>query len=275
MNFHSSARLQTSARRFDREVLNDQGFLIVNADDWGRDSKTTDQTLDCYVRGVLSSVSAMVFMDDSERAAAIALDRQIDAGLHLNFTTPFSMGASKRLTEHQSRISRFLSRWRFVQTIYHPGLANSFEYVVAAQLDEFHRLYGERPGRIDGHHHMHLCANVLLGQLLPSGTIVRRNFSFQRGEKNVANRLYRTTIDHVLARRHFLTDFFFSLPPIQSECHLERIFSTARHSVVEVETHPINEEEYQFLAEGRIFAFANSLTIAPCFKVNRHCSTVN
>ena len=35
-------------------------------------------------------VSAMVFMEDSERAASIARADAIDAGLHLNFTTAFS-----------------------------------------------------------------------------------------------------------------------------------------------------------------------------------------
>ena len=66
------------------------GFLIVNADDWGRDAETTDRIFECVVPGAVSSVSAMVFMQDSERAAGIAREHGIEAGLHLNFTTPFS-----------------------------------------------------------------------------------------------------------------------------------------------------------------------------------------
>ncbi len=45
-----------------------EGVLIVNADDWGRDRETTDHTLECVVGGAVSSVSAMVFMEDSTRA---------------------------------------------------------------------------------------------------------------------------------------------------------------------------------------------------------------
>ena len=45
--------------------------------------------------------------------------------------------------------------------VYHPGLASSFEYVVKAQLEEYERLYGAPANRVDGHHHMHLCANVV------------------------------------------------------------------------------------------------------------------
>jgi hypothetical protein len=146
--------------------------------------------------------------------------------------------------------------------VYHQGLANSFDYVVAAQLEEFHRIYGEKPRRVDGHHHMHLCANVLFAGLLPSGTMVRRNFSFQPGEKSGVNRLYRGFIDRILARRHRLTDFLFSLPPLEPATRLEQIFSAARHAVVEVETHPVNPEEYHFLMGSQILRWTNGLHLA-------------
>ena len=157
------------------------GALVINADDWGRDRDTTDHTLECIRAGSVSSVSAMVFMEDSEGAAARAREQGIDAGLHLNFTTAFStVGTAMLLKEHQQRLSHYLRRHRFAQVVFHPGLTRSFEYVVNVQLDEFSRLYGTAPDRIDGHHHMHLCANVVLGKLLPGGTVVRRNFSFRR-----------------------------------------------------------------------------------------------
>src|ERR1044071_8087146 len=71
-------------------VHSDEGLLIVNADDWGRDARTTDMIAACVSQHTGSSVSAMVFMEDSERAAAIARANGIDAGLHLNLTTPFT-----------------------------------------------------------------------------------------------------------------------------------------------------------------------------------------
>jgi YdjC-like protein len=240
------------------------GVLIVNADDWGRDPGITDRTLDCALSGAVSSVSAMVFMEDSERAAAIARERTIDAGLHLNLTTPFSApGCPAPLAERQSEVARHLLRHRFAQTVFHPGLVRSFEYVVAAQLEEFRRLYGAAPQRLDGHHHMHLCANVILAGLLPPGTLVRRNFSFQPGEKSPWNRLYRKAVDHMLARRHHLLDFFFSLVPLEAPGRLQRVFGLARRFAVEVETHPVHQEEYRFLTEGHIFREARDVRIAP------------
>lgn len=244
--------------------------LIVNADDWGRDRETTEKILDCTRCGAVSSVSAMVFMEDSERGAAVARERGIDCGLHLNFITPFSRaGTPRRLSEHQHRLSRYLLWHRFAQVLFHPGLINSFEYVVAAQLDEFSRLFGEPPDRIDGHHHMHLCANVVFRKLMPPGTVVRRNFTFQPGEKGLCNRIYRQLIDSRLQRRHQLADFLFNIFPLDPRDRLKRIFSLARQFVVEVETHPVNPDEYRFLAGGEIFRLAGDLQVAKRFVLRK------
>lgn len=245
-----------------------KGILIVNADDWGRNHETTERISECILRGAVSSVSAMVFMEDSERAATVAQERGIDAGLHLNLTTTFSAAqCPASLVQRQQEMAKYLLRRRLAQAMFHPGLIPSFKYVVSAQLDEFFRLYGRLPDRIDGHHHMHLCANVLFAKLLPAGTVVRRNFSFQPGEKSLYNRLYRKVVDRMLARRHRLTDFFFSLPPLHPAERLQRIFSLARQFVVELETHPVNPEEYRFLAGGEIFRWIGDVPIAPCFAV--------
>jgi hypothetical protein len=240
----------------------------VNADDWGRDRETTDRTLDCVRCGTVSSVSAMVFMENAERAAAIALDHGIDAGLHLNFTSPFSAsGIPSKLVEHQKRLALYLLRRRFSQVVFHPGLIRSFEYVVAAQRDEFTRLYGREPERLDGHHHMHLCANVLLGGLLPPGTVVRRNFSFQPGEKSFGNRCYRQAIDWILGRRHRLTDFFFSIQPLAPPSRLHRILDLSHRYVVEVETHPQEPSEHAFLTSDGIRNLVGNFVIAPRFDI--------
>lgn len=240
-----------------------QGHIIINADDWGRDVAVTDRTLECVLQGSVSSVSAMVFMADSERAAEIALQRGVDAGLHLNLTTPFtSRHCPPRLAEHQCTLTRFLRFGRVSSAFYIPWLAGSFEYVVKAQLAEWERLYGVAPRRIDGHHHMHLCANVLRQRLLPSGTIVRRNFSFDSGEKSALNRFYRQRQDNRLAQFHRTTDFFFALPPIDVPGRLEKIFDLASRSAVEMETHPVNPDEYTFLTGGELRRRAGNVAVA-------------
>jgi hypothetical protein len=249
------------------------GLLIVNADDWGRDLETTERTLECILQGTVSSVSAMVFMRDSERAAAVALANEIDAGLHLNLTTPFSdPGVCPQLLNCQQQLSRYLTASRFSKAVFHPGLRDSFKRVVAAQFDEFSRLFGKEPTRIDGHHHMHLCANVIFGDLLPAGAVVRRNCIFDNGEKGWCNRLYRRSIDRVLERRFRVVDYLFTLPPIRTPGRLDQIFALARDSVVELETHPIMVDERSFLQEELLrrlgdtpiaSRFASSKCVAP------------
>jgi len=208
----------------------------------------------------------MVFMEDSERAATVARNHGTDAGLHINFTSSFTApGCSTRLQEHQNRVAAYLLRHRLAQAIFHPGLVQSFEYVFAAQIDEYRRLYGADPARLDGHHHMHLSANVVGSELMPEGTLVRRNFSFRPGEKSIINRVYRRSIDRKLARRHHLVDYLFSLPPLEPMDRLRRVFDLARQSVVELETHPVNQDEYLFLTGGGILQELGEVPIAPCF----------
>jgi len=241
----------------------DSGALIVNADDWGRDTPNTDRILDCYRVGAISSVSAMVFMQDSERAAQVALEKGIDAGLHLNFTSSFSAPrVSSELLVHHERVAAYLRRRRINQVFFHPGMTRSFDYVVAAQLEEYDRLYGAPPTRLDGHHHMHLCANVLFGALMPAGTSVRRNFSFGPREKSFLNRRYRQFVDDRLARRHRLTDFFFSLAPLEPVDRLLRIFELSHESVVELETHPVVPAEYRFLTGDEFLRRTRDLPLA-------------
>jgi predicted glycoside hydrolase/deacetylase ChbG (UPF0249 family) len=247
------------------------GALIINADDWGRDRETTDSIFDCAARGALSSVSAMVFMEDSQRAAAKARESGIDAGLHLNLTTPFwATHTPAKLREQQRRLAAYLLGNSLARAIFHPGLTGAFRCVVEAQLEEYSRLYGTSPRRVDGHHHMHLSANVLLQHLLPEGIIVRRHFSFEPGEKRLRHGIFRKFTSLLLDKRLRSTDFFFSLPPLEPPGRLEKIFGLAHDRTVEVETHPVNAKEYEFLTGGALFRIAGDVPIAKGYAVSRH-----
>jgi hypothetical protein len=146
--------------------------------------------------------------------------------------------------------------------IFHPGLANSFEYVVRMQFEEYERLYGAPANRVDGHHHMHLCTNLAMHALLPDDVIVRRNLSFGPGEKGYLNRFYRRWQDLRLARRHRLADFFFDLRQLEPRERLAGIVGLARRFNVEVETHPIRDEEYQFLVHGEFMRLAGDVPVS-------------
>jgi chitin disaccharide deacetylase len=223
-------------------------MLLINADDWGFDRYVTDSILSCYKNKRITSTSAMVFMEDSERAAELALDNGLEVGLHLNFTDRFTSDKSPpTLHEYQQRIARFLLKSKFCSVLYNPFLRRPFEYVYRRQHDEFVRLYGKVPAHVDGHRHMHLCANVLVDRLIPKNYKVRRNFSFYPGEKDSLNRLYRYGVDFVLKQRYICPDFFFSIASVHANGRLLRIVELSQLHNVELMVHPQKPDEYEYL----------------------------
>lgn len=223
-------------------------MLIVNADDFGKDSATTDNIVLCFREERLTSTSAMVFMQDSERAADVGLEQNLEIGLHLNFDEQFTGAVSSGpLNDYQGRVAAFLTRNRYSQLIYNPLLRKEFEYLYEAQYEEFIRLYHRPPSHINGHHHMHLCSNVLFGNILPNGAGVRRSFTFSKGERNVANRLYRRIVDAKVERRFICTDLFFALMPSEQSDSLRRKVQQARDHNVELMVHLSTKRELEYL----------------------------
>ena len=80
-------------------------MLIINADDWGATNIITQRIHRCFQAGAVDSVSAMVCMGDSERAAELAKSENLDTGLHVNFTEPFTgKNVSAHLQHSQEKI---------------------------------------------------------------------------------------------------------------------------------------------------------------------------
>ena len=238
-------------------------MLIINADDWGRSVVETDAALKCYRERRITSVSAMVLMQDSKRAARLAKDYELDdVGLHLNFSEEFTdKSCSETLKEHHGRIIRFLKRGKYAQLLYNPFLRRAFAYCYHAQVEEFMRLFEKSPSHIDGHHHMHLCANVLFSSMIPAGMKMRRNFSFWPGEKSMLNRTYRWLVDRWLACRYRLTDYFFDLTQCIQGKKLDRVAALAKSSNVELMTHPIVNEEEEYLMSDEFKVILQRLAI--------------
>jgi hypothetical protein len=223
-------------------------MLIVNADDVGRNAQATDNTLRCHKEGSITSGSAMVFMKDSRRAADRAAESGLETGLHLNMSEPFDASSlPRRIQENQAPIIRYYRRGRWPLLTYNPFLKKHVDYAFKAQYDEYVRLYGAEPSKLDGHHHMHLSANILLANLIPKKTRIRRSFTFAPGEKNLFNRAYRRIIDAWLMRRFVCPDSLFSIKPLHEPDRLKRIIGQALSSNIELLTHPDDDAEYCFL----------------------------
>jgi len=223
-------------------------MMIITADDYGKTRHATDSIFKCFTSKRITSASAMVFMEDSERAASLAFKTSLEVGLHLNFTLPYSaFSIPPKLRKHQNRIISYLTKQKLTQVIYNPFLTDSFKLLFRAQQEEFVRLYGKLPDFINGHHHMHLCINMLVSNIIPKGTRVRRTFTFDPCEKNFFNLLYRNILDIWISSRFISTDYFFSIVPIQNIERLQEIINRAVRKTVELEVHPENAEEMDFL----------------------------
>ena len=223
-------------------------MLIVTADDYGKTRHATDSILKCFSNKRITSASAMVFMEDSERAASLASKTNLEIGLHVNFTLAYSApNISPELGSHQERVLPYLTRNNYTEVFYNPFLANSFHFLFISQLEEYERLYGRKPDFYNGHHHAHLCANVLAGKMIPKGARVRRSFTFEPGERNWFNRLYRRYLNGIVARRFISTDRFYSIIPVRNQERLREILTFAVKETVEIEVHPENIVETEFL----------------------------
>jgi chitin disaccharide deacetylase len=237
-------------------------MLIVNADDWGRSREETDVTLPFCLAKRITSVSAMVYMRDSARAAELALRAGLDVGLHVNLTQRFDQDhvPAGLLADHH-KVATFLSRNRYAQLLYHPALRRHFRNVYEAQAAEFERLYAIRPSHIDGHRHMHLSSNMLVDGIIPRGQRVRRSFSFWPGEKSAFNRAYRRLVDWRVSGRYRTTDYFFVLSQYSQPERLRCLSMLARGATIELMTHPAVPAEHAFLASEHFGAFLDELEL--------------
>ena len=223
-------------------------MLIITADDFGKDQKSTDTICDCSINGRITSTSVMVFMADSVRAADLSRQLPIEFGLHLNFSESFSSDCvEETVSKEQHRIIDYLDKSKFSQIIYNPRLTRSFKTVFKAQVVEFERLYGRAPSFFNGHHHMHLSANVFFSGFFKKHTPLRRTFTFRKGEKGRLNLFYRNVLNRRITKKFISTDHFFSIAPLENQERLKDIFRLSKHENVEIEVHPENDDEYRFL----------------------------
>jgi predicted glycoside hydrolase/deacetylase ChbG (UPF0249 family) len=226
--------------------------LIINADDWGRSPNETELAAECFSRGRITSATGMVFMEDSERAAQLARAAKLPVGLHLNLSEPFTaQNVPPALAHSHRQVARFLKAGRYRLLLYNPCLRKAFRDVYEAQANEFQRLYGSSPTHIDGHQHLHLCANVLLGNVIPRRQKVRKNLSFWPGERTIFNRTLRKLSDRILRFRYCSTDYFFCLSNVLQDGGFERMAGLARNALVELMVHPARAHEHSWLLSER------------------------
>jgi chitin disaccharide deacetylase len=225
--------------------------LMINADDWGVSLATTDAIARCFDAGAVTAASAMVHMADSARAAALAGERRLPAGLHLNLSLAFD-GADvpDDVRRRQALVAKGFANMRLRRWIYDPSSRGRVARAIADQLEEFERLYGAPPTRLDGHLHVHLCPDVLFSRALPREVWLRPARTAAVGRAVPVLGWLRRSRERWMRRRFAVSDYFFSIEDIHPQLGgsgLDGALDLAAEASVEVMTHPSRPQELALL----------------------------
>lgn len=223
-------------------------MLIVTADDWGLRPEVTDAIAACWRAGAVTRASAMVGMEDSERAFALAAAEGLPLGLHLNLTTPFTGAAPAASGERQAAAVAYFARPRR-RLVFDPFARARLDACVADQLQAFAAAAGAPPRHADGHQHIQTCPTVLASAALGRVESLREAHAFVAGRRSRLKWAYRAATNAAI-RRRFRSHPFVSLRdvhPALGGAGLGRLRELAGNGSVEVMTHPAWEDERELL----------------------------
>ena len=134
--------------------------LIVNADDFGKDSSTTAAIIEAFGKGYIDRTTLMANMDGALEAAqkAKALGLMDKVGIHLNITEGYPLTEGIRsnplICDSNGKFSAaFYNRTKY--RLYMDELTISqIQEELDAQIKRYHEL-GFTLDHVDSHHHVH------------------------------------------------------------------------------------------------------------------------
>jgi chitin disaccharide deacetylase len=238
-------------------------MLIINADDWGYDARVTDAILRCFRAGAITSTTAMMFMEDSTRAAELATPWRNAIGLHLNLTEAYSdLAATSAVRDRQLRAIRVFEGARYRRWIYDPTVQRIVDDAIADQVEAYVELYGQAPSHFDGHHHIHTCPNVFLSRRF-SRIARARHVIWHKGSP-LARPIREAR--GVLLRRRFRTPrAFFDLRAVHPAFEgqgLDDVLRRAHREPVELMVHPGFPDELPVLLSNEWRALLQAVPLS-------------
>ena len=223
-------------------------LLIVNADDFGGNALATERIAECFASRRITSTTAMVYMQDTANAAAIAASQTMAIGLHLNLTQEFDDPATPTpVRERQAQAVRHFAGQRRPRFTFNPALRRLVGRCVGDQLERFREEFGREPTHIDGHNHVHLSPTVLLA--LPKGACVRTAESSFVNHRGVSARV-RDLRHRFITRRQLTTDRLYAINRLGRQATLLQmrgLLAPAEHLSVEIMVHPDRDGDYRIL----------------------------
>lgn len=184
--------------------------LILTADDYGRDKKTTDAIIESLRRGYITQMSLMVNMDDAERAVKTFKDSGLDSvvGLHLNLIEGVPITDEiKNYTNWCDRNGCFNNAIRsrpIFWKIASQAEKKAVEEEMVAQINKY-RGYGLNPFHCDGHQHCQVRWSIM-----PILFPLLRDFGFSSVRRPNNIRLLNFSMRRPSLRERYLNAIFFS-----------------------------------------------------------------
>lgn len=135
--------------------------LIINADDLGVNTQRTHGIFICAEEGVVTNCSLLPNFADSNTAAKHAREREVNCGLHLNFTEGAPLSKQEDIRTLLTPDGFFLGRETF-QRMLHAGdiQREHMEREARAQVEWIFDHYGS-PTHLDSHHNIHIQPAVI------------------------------------------------------------------------------------------------------------------
>lgn len=226
--------------------------LIVNADDFGWNPQATDLTLEAFAAGRITSTTALVYMEDSDRAAPLGREAGLPVGLHVNLTDPYTAASvPEDVRRRQLELCREFAgaKLRLRSWTYDPRLRSAVATVIGDQLHRFEEIYGSTPTHADGHNHVHSCPDVALSPALRGVTKMRDGLRTAPSARTAMAkaRAARRTLTY---RGKLRTRYFFDIAELFREMTEEEIAARvglAGETSVEIMAHPAFAHEWEAL----------------------------
>lgn len=135
--------------------------LIINADDLGINAQRTHGIFLCAEQGIVSSCSLLPNFADSNTAGRHARERDIDCGLHLNFTEGAPLSTQADISTLLTPDGLFLGKDALRRLLGEGSVDRThMEREARAQVEWMLDIYGA-PTHVDGHHHVHILPAVV------------------------------------------------------------------------------------------------------------------
>ena len=141
--------------------------IIINADDFGKDKKTTLAIVEAINLGICTNTTLMVNMPYADQAVALAKKNNFieHVGLHINLTEGKPLNSSikkiKTFCDDYGNFTGEFRRNKKNRLIMNTLETNAILEEIEAQIQKF-IAYGFKTIHIDSHHHIHTDRPILI-----------------------------------------------------------------------------------------------------------------